>query len=137
MTEWGGRGTQSVVYKFWPLGHPPHPPRDKKEGRDDGVGKGDPMRATGRKCSPTQSRRVTAGCPQPPACAPPLGRPVTAIPSVGNFVKNKADNFFVDKCRMANPVKRATVRPCSEKGTTGPVKSLTNQPTYDLALPCL
>ena len=41
----------------------------------------------------------------------------------------------MDKCRMANPVKRATVRPCSEKGTTGPVKRLTNQPTYDLVAP--
>ena len=67
--------------------------------------------------------------PSPPACAPSLGRPVTAIPSVGDSVKNKADNFFLDKCRMANPVKRATDRPCSEKGTTGPVKRLTNQPT--------
>ena len=65
MTEWGGRSTQSVVYKFSPFGNPPRPPRDKKEGRDDGVGKGDPMRATGRKCSPTQSRRFSAGCPLP------------------------------------------------------------------------
>ena len=60
-----GRAHQSVVNKFWPFGHPPRPPRDKKEGRDDGVGKGDPMRATGRKCSPTQSRRFSAGCPLP------------------------------------------------------------------------
>ena len=71
-----------------------------------------------------------------PACVPSLGRPVKAIPSVGDFVKNKADNFFLDKCRMANPVKRATVRPCSEKGTTGPVKRRTNQPTNLLRKPC-
>ena len=48
-----------------PFGYPPRPPEDRKGGRDDGVGQGDPMRATGRKCSPTQSRRFSAGCPLP------------------------------------------------------------------------
>ena len=65
MTEWGGQSTQRVVYKFFAFWQPTAPPEDTKEGRDDGVGQGDPMRATGRKCSPTQSRRCSAGCPLP------------------------------------------------------------------------
>ena len=110
------------------LANPPTRTQRSRVGRDGDVGMGDLHR---RRVGCAHRPRAGGSPPAAltPACAPPLGCPVQAIPSVGGLVKNKADNFFLDKCRMANPVKRATVRPCSEKGTTGPVKRLTNQPT--------
>ena len=96
------------------LANPPTRTQRSRVGRDGDVGMGDLHR---RRVGCAHRPRAGGSPPAAltPACAPSLGCPVMAIPSVGNFVKNKADNFFVDKDRLAPEIQGLRTGPAQKR----------------------
>ena len=96
------------------LANPPTRTQRSRVGRDGDVGMGDLHR---RRVG--CAHRPRAGGPPlaalTPACAPSLGCPVTAIPSVGDSVKNKADDFFLDKDRLAPVIQGLRTGPAQKR----------------------
>ena len=96
------------------LANPPTRTQRSRVGRDGDVGMGDlHRRRVGCAHRPRAGGSPLAALT--PAGAPSLGCPVTAIPSVGDSVKNKADNFFVDKDRLAPEIQGLRSGPAQKR----------------------